>query len=209
MRITSFLAVSIFICTLFYACQKVPLTGRRQMVGLVSSSSMQQMSFSQYKTFMDSAKVLPANNAQAQMVARVGERIKQAAETYLQQHHHPEYLNGYAWEFKTVASNELNAWCMPGGKVCFYTGILPVCKTDDGIAVVMGHEIAHAIAEHGRERMSRAMMAQGITSVGAVAAGVATGNQQVMDLAGQVLGVGANVGGVYRIVENKRQKLTK
>jgi predicted Zn-dependent protease len=130
------------------------------------------------------------------MVARVGERIKKAAENYLIQQNLGYMLNGYNWEFRTVESKEINAWCMPGGKVVFYTGILPICKTEDGIAVVMGHEVAHAIAEHGRERMSRAMVAQGVTQVGAAAAGIYTGDQRVMAIAEQVLGIGTNLGGV-------------
>lgn len=94
-----------------------------------------------------------------------------------------------------MKSNEVNAWCMPGGKVCFYTGILPICKSEAGVAVVMGHEVAHAIAEHGRERMSNALIANGITQAGALATGIATGNQDLMNLAGQVLGIGTQVGG--------------
>lgn len=179
-----------------WACQRVPLTGRKQFVGLVSGDQMMTLSFQQYKGFLDTVKQVPASKADAQMVTRVGERIKKAAEDYLIQQNLGHMLDGYQWEFRTVESKELNAWCMPGGKVVFYTGILPTCKTEAGIAVVMGHEVAHAIAEHGRERMSRAMMAQGLTQVGAVAAGVATGDQRVMEAAGQVLGIGTTLGGV-------------
>jgi predicted Zn-dependent protease len=186
----------VVLVTFVLACQRVPLTGRKQMVGLVSGDQMMAMSFQQYKGFLDSAKQVPANKAEAQMVARVGERIKKAAENYLIQQNLGYMLNGYNWEFRTVESKEINAWCMPGGKVVFYTGILPICKTEDGIAVVMGHEVAHAIAEHGRERMSRAMVAQGVTQVGAAAAGIYTGDQRVMAIAGQVLGIGTNLGGV-------------
>jgi predicted Zn-dependent protease len=186
----------VVLVTFVLACQRVPLTGRKQMVGLVSGDQMMAMSFQQYKGFLDSAKQVPANKAEAQMVARVGERIKKAAENYLIQQNLGYMLNGYSWEFRTVESKEINAWCMPGGKVVFYTGILPICKTEDGIAVVMGHEVAHAIAEHGRERMSRAMVAQGVTQVGAAAAGIYTGDQRVMAIAEQVLGIGTNLGGV-------------
>ena len=186
--------IGLVIGTFLWACQQVPLTGRKQFVGLVSSNEMMSLSFQQYKGFLDSVKMVPASKADAQQVARVGEKIKKAAEDYLIQQNMGSALNGYQWEFRTVESKELNAWCMPGGKVCFYTGILPICKGDAGIAAVMGHEVAHAIAEHGRERMSRAMMAQGFTQVGALAAGVATGDQKVMEAAGQVLGIGANLG---------------
>lgn len=179
-----------------WACQRVPLTGRKQMVGLVSSDQMMAMSFQQYKGFLDTVKQVPSNKSDAKMVERVGERIKKAAEDYLIQQNLGHMLDGYSWEYRTVENKELNAWCMPGGKVVFYTGILPICKSEDGIAVVMGHEVAHAIAEHGRERMSRAMVAQGVTQVGAAAAGIYTGDQRVMEIAGQVLGIGTNLGGV-------------
>lgn len=190
--------------TLIWSCQKVPLTGRNQFVGLVSNDQMIQMSFAEYKGFMDTSKVVPTNNNDAAMIARVGGRIKTAVENYLIQNNYSQVINGYQWEFKLVQSKEINAWCMPGGKVCFYTGILPICKDEAGVAVVMGHEIAHAIASHGRERMSQAMAAQGITTLGAAGAGIYTGNQQVMDLVGQVLGVGATVG--YVLPNSRKQE---
>jgi metalloendopeptidase OMA1, mitochondrial len=186
----------VVLASFVWACQRVPLTGRKQMVGLVSGDQMMAMSFQQYKGFLDTVKQVPSNKSDAKMVERVGERIKKAAEDYLIQQNLGYMLDGYNWEFRTVESKELNAWCMPGGKVVFYTGILPICKSEDGIAVVMGHEVAHAIAEHGRERMSRAMVAQGVTQVGAAAAGIYTGDQRVMEIAGQVLGVGTTLGGV-------------
>jgi metalloendopeptidase OMA1, mitochondrial len=196
MRILKSISVLVLLSLVFSSCQRVPLTGRKQMVGLVGSDQMMAMAFTEYKGFMDTVKLAPENSAEAQMVSRVGERIKKATEDYLIQNGSGSLLDGYKWEFRTVQNKELNAWCMPGGKVCFYTGILPICKTEDGIAVVMGHEVAHAIAEHGRERMSRAMIAQGVTQVGAVAAGMATGDQRIMEIAGQVLGIGTQVGGV-------------
>lgn len=156
---------------------------------------MMALSYTEYKGFMDTSKVLPSSDPNAQMVSRVGEKIRKAAEDYLIANNLSKLLDGYQWEFKTVKSNEVNAWCMPGGKVCFYTGILPICKSEAGVAVVMGHEVAHAIAEHGRERMSNALIANGITQAGALATGIATGNQDLMNLAGQVLGIGTQVGG--------------
>ncbi|MFC3810031.1 M48 family metallopeptidase [Lacihabitans lacunae] len=192
------------------SCQRVPLTGRKQLVGLVSGEQMMALSFQQYKGFTDTVKVLNANNVNAQMVSRVGDRIKKSVEDYLIQNNLGHLLDGYQWEFRTVENKELNAWCMPGGKVCFYTGILPICQGESGVAVVMGHEVAHAIAEHGRERMSRAMLAQGFTQVGAIAAGVATGDERVMQTAGQVLGIGTQLGGVLpnsRKQESEADKL--
>lgn len=195
-RLSRILIGAFFLAVFIWSCQRVPLTGRKQFVGLVSSGDMMNLSYTEYKGFIDTSKVLPASDSRAQMVARVGDKIKRAAEDYLIQNKLGHLLDGYQWEFRTVESSQINAWCMPGGKVCFYTGILPICKTEAGIAVVMGHEVAHAIAEHGRERMSNAMAAQGFTQVGAIAAGVATGDQQIMNLAGQILGIGAQVGAV-------------
>lgn len=192
------------------SCQRVPITNRKQFVGMVSSDQMMALSFAQYNGFMDTSSVMSAKSKEGAMVARVGSRIKKAVEDYLIQNNYSEVIDGYQWEFNTVKSNELNAWCMPGGKVCFYTGILPICFSEDGIAVVMGHEIAHAIAEHGRERMSRALVAQGVTQVGAIAAGVITKNEQVMNTAGQVLGIGTQLGGVLpnsRKQESEADKL--
>jgi metalloendopeptidase OMA1, mitochondrial len=196
MRILKSISILVLLSIAISSCQRVPLTNRKQMVGLVGSDQMMAMAFTEYKGFMDTVKVAPENSAESQMVARVGERIKKATEDYLIQTENGKILDGYKWEFRAVQNKELNAWCMPGGKVCFYTGILPICASEDGIAVVMGHEVAHAIAEHGRERMSRAMIAQGVTQVGAVAAGMATGDQRVMETAGQILGIGTQVGGI-------------
>lgn len=195
-KLSRILIAGVFAIAFVWSCQRVPLTGRNQFVGLVKTGEMMTMSYTQYKGFMDTSKVLPASDQRSQMVARVGERIKKAAEDYLIENKMGHLLDGYQWEFRTVNSPEINAWCMPGGKVCFYTGILPICKTEEGIAVVMGHEVAHAIAEHGRERMSNAMVAQGVTQAGALATGIATGDQGLMNLAGQVLGIGSNVLGV-------------
>ncbi|MDP5120887.1 MAG: M48 family metallopeptidase [Spirosomaceae bacterium] len=172
-----------------FACQKVPLTGRSQFVGLMSQDAMLQMAFTEYKSFVDTSKVVPVRNRDAEMVTRVGTRIKTAVETYLIQNGFSKEIDGYQWEFTTVDNSQINAWAMPGGKVCFYTGILPICRDDAGVAVVMGHEIAHAIASHGRERMSRSIAAQGITQVGAVLAGIATGDERMVQTAGQVLGL--------------------
>ena len=202
--------VAVTLLMLIWACQRVPLTGRKQFVGLMPNEEMISMSFVEYKGFMDTSKVVSYGTKDAEMIARVGGRIKTAVENYLIQNNYSQVIDGYQWEFKLVQNKELNAWCMPGGKVCFYTGILPICIDEAGVAVVMGHEIAHAIASHGRERMSQAMAAQGITQIGAVAAGVYTGDQRVMEIVGQVLGVGSQLGVVLpnsRKQESEADKL--
>lgn len=202
------LTAFVFSFTIF-ACQKVPLTGRNQLVGFISQDVMLQTAFTQYRSFVDTSKVLPVRNRDAEMVNRVGSRIKTAVETYLIQNGYSEVIDGYQWEFTTVQNSQINAWAMPGGKICFYTGILPICRDDAGVAVVMGHEIAHAIASHGRERMSRAMLAQGITQGGALIAGVYSKNEQVMQTVGQVLGLAAPVGLVLPNSRNQESEADK
>jgi predicted Zn-dependent protease len=140
------------------ACAKVPLTGRSQL-HLIPSSEMMAMSAQQYGEFLKTNP--PSTNAQGTaQVQRVGVRIQHSVERYLTDHGLAARIRDYHWEFNLVESKDVNAWCMPGGKVVVYTGLLPVAKDDAGLAVVMGHEIAHAIAEHGSERMSQQMLAQ-------------------------------------------------
>ncbi|WP_419545580.1 M48 family metallopeptidase, partial [Odoribacter laneus] len=125
-------------------------------------------------------------------IKNIGKKIAQAVETYLKSQGMESRIEGFNWEFNLVQSKEMNAWCMPGGKVVFYEGILPVCKTDAGIAVVMGHEIAHAIARHGNERMSQQMLVQ----AGSVAAAYALKNkpETTQTVLGAAIGLGANYG---------------
>jgi len=149
----------IFIITpfLFLSCSTVPLTGRSQL-NFIPESTMFSMSFQEYDEFLKTNK-LSKNENQIQMVKRVGRKIQRAVEQFFQENLSRE-LENYKWEFNLVESPDVNAWCMPGGKVVVYTGILPIAQDDTGLAVVMGHEIAHAIAEHGNERMSQALVAQ-------------------------------------------------
>ena len=142
-------AASLFLIS----CGKVPITGRKQL-NLIPGSQMMSMSFQQYDQFLKENQV-SSNQEQTAMVKRVGQRIQSAVELYFAEKGLSEQLKDYKWEFNLVDSPEANAWCMPGGKVVFYTGILPITKNETGLAVVMGHEIAHAIAQHGNERMSQ------------------------------------------------------
>ena len=137
---------------LIAGCSKVPLTGRSQL-NLIPSSEMMSMSQTQYADFLKQNP--PSTNAAGQaQVKRVGTRIQHAVEAYAQQNNLTKRLEGYQWEYNLVESQEVNAWCMPGGKVVVYSGLLPVAQSDTGLAVVLGHEIAHAVAEHGGERMT-------------------------------------------------------
>ena len=139
-------------------CSTVAITGRKQL-NLIPDGELLSMSARQYDGFLKENR-LSGDSSGARLVRRVGERIRSAVETYFRDRGLRDELNGYAWEFNLVESEELNAWCMPGGKVVFYSGIIPVCGDEAGVAVVMGHEVAHAVAKHGAERMSEGLLAQ-------------------------------------------------
>lgn len=140
------------------ACTTVPITGRQQL-NIVPMSSMLSMSFQQYDQFLRE-NALSTDAEKTAMVKRVGNRISHVVEQYFIQNNLSGELKNYGWEFNLVENKEVNAWCMPGGKVVFYTGILPLTQDENGLAVVMGHEIAHAVAKHGNERMSQGLLAQ-------------------------------------------------
>lgn len=151
--ISLFLIVSLFLVS----CSTVPVTGRKQLK-LVPYSTMLSMSFQQYSQFLETSE-LSSNKRDEQMVKHVGRKIQKAVENYLFEKNMSEKVKGYDWEFNLIEDEQPNAWAMPGGKVVVYTGILPTTKDETGLAVVMGHEIAHAIAEHGRERFSQGLIA--------------------------------------------------
>ena len=152
------LVPALTLAVLFASCSSVPLTGRRQL-NLIPSSTMLSMSATEYGDFLKSNKI-SSDKINTDMVTAVGHRVQSAVEKYMAQNNLSDRLNGYKWEFNLVESDQVNAWCMPGGKVVVYTGILPVTKDENGLAVVLGHEIAHAIAEHGGERMTQGLLAQ-------------------------------------------------
>lgn len=143
---------------LLLSCSTVPITGRKQL-SLIPAGEMLSMSYQQYGDFLKSNK-LSTNQEQTQMVKRVGGKIQNAVERYFAEKGLSDQLKDYRWEVNLVESKDVNAWCMPGGKIVVYTGILPITQTEAGLAVVMGHEVSHAIAEHGNERMSQGLLAQ-------------------------------------------------
>ncbi|MDP3444269.1 MAG: M48 family metallopeptidase, partial [Ignavibacteria bacterium] len=151
-------SVLFLVFTTLVSCSSVPITGRKQL-SLIPASQVMSMSFQQYDDFLKENK-LSSNTQQTAMVKRVGLNIQKAVESYFQQKGMSDVLKGYNWEFNLIESPDANAWCMPGGKVVFYTGILPITKDETGMAVVMGHEVAHAIAEHGTERMSQGLLTE-------------------------------------------------
>src|SRR5690606_5122057 len=176
---------------LLYACAKVAVTGRQQL-SLVSNSEILPLAEQQYDSVVRSAR-LSTNQQQTAMVKSVGSRIQRAVERYMAEHNASAELQGFQWEFNLIDDpNMVNAWCMPGGKVAFYTGIMPICKDEAGVAVVMGHEVAHAIAHHARERMSQALVANGL--LGTLGAALGQNPTLTKELFFQAVGVGAQVG---------------
>jgi predicted Zn-dependent protease len=141
-------------------CSKVPISGRRQL-SLLPESQLITMSVQQYSAFISEHPKVPASNKNTQMVQRVGSKISKAVVEFLKTENQSKRVEGFNWEFNLVEDNMVNAWCMPGGKVVIYTGILPTTMNEEGLAVVMGHEVAHAIARHGNERMSQQLAIQG------------------------------------------------
>jgi predicted Zn-dependent protease len=174
------------------ACKSVPLTGRKQLA-FIPSSELNSLSFSSYEAVKDSSRVV-TGTPDARMVDRCGKRIQAAVEKYFADGNQSGVLDGFEWEFILIDENIVNALCMPGGKVAFYTGILPYTKTEEGLAVVMGHEIAHAIAQHGNERMSQAL----VTQLGAVTLSVALSEkrEETQALFMGAYGIGAQLGAI-------------
>jgi predicted Zn-dependent protease len=150
-------------------CSTNAVTGRKQLT-LFPESTLQQQALTEYQSFLSQNKVVASSaNKDAEMVKRVGQRIARAITTYYSQKGLSAELNGYKWEFNLVDNKEVNAWCMPGGKVVVYTGLLNYTQNEAALAVVMGHEITHAVAHHGNERMSQGAIAQGLEIVGNLA----------------------------------------
>jgi len=183
----------LFIALLLTGCILNKVTGRKQL-SLISDSELRLMAVSQYNTFLSENKVLnPGSSRDAAAVTRVGTRIANAITKYYNSVGKESVLEGYAWEFNTIDDNKVvNAWCMPGGKVAVYTGLLPVTRNENALAIVMGHEIAHSIAKHGNERMSQAMVQQ----LGGMALEIALAQkpEETQDLFMMSYGIGSQVG---------------
>lgn len=181
------------------ACATVPLTGRRQL-SLVDESAIQKEAALAYQQFLgDPSTRIVRNTSDAQLVQRVGTRIANAVTQFLNENGYAGQYN-FKWEFSLVADEQINAWCMPGGKVAVYTGILPVTKNEAGLATVLGHEIAHAIAKHSSERMSQALAAQ----LGGVAVDVATAENSATTRA--VINTAYGLGGQLALMSYSRNQ---
>jgi len=170
-------------------CTTNPFTGKKTLA-LVPNSQILPMAFQQYDTFLSENKVV-TGTSDAQMITNVGQKIATAAERWLNANGYAGYTKDYQWEYNLVDDETVNAWCMPGGKIVFYTGILPIANGEAGVAAIMGHEVAHALANHGQQRMSAGQL----QALGAVAGNVALSkdpeNQQIFN---QAYGIGTTVG---------------
>ena len=184
--------VSVWLSMLLFlaACSSVPLTGRKQML-LVSDSEVLSSSLTQYSDYMKTATKSTSKNGSA-MVTRVGKKIAAATEQYLKNNGLESEIKNFSWEFNLVKDDQVNAFCMPGGKIVVYEGLMQLVDSDDELAVVVGHEVAHAVAKHSNERMSQQLMAQ----YGAQIIGQALSNKSaaVQQIGNSVYGLGAQYG---------------
>ena len=196
----------LLVIALFSGCSKNLVTGRKQLK-LVSETELQSMANTEYDTFLKANPVVSSSDNNAQMVKRVGSRIASAIKKYYDGKGQTSVLEGYQWEFNLVNNKEINAWCMPGGKVVVYTGILPVTQDEASLAVVLGHEIAHAVAQHGSERVSQGLLQQ----FGGTALQVALSGkpEQTQNLFLTAYGVGTNIGAVLPYSRNAENEADK
>jgi len=185
--ISLILAVTFFILT---GCGSVPITGRKQML-LVSDQEVLTLSLQEYDKFMKTAPK-STDKANTALVQKVGRNIANAVESYLNSNGMSDMVKEYSWEFNLVKSSDVNAFCMPGGKIVVYEGILPVTRDETGLAVVLGHEVAHAVAKHSNERMSQAVLQE----YGSAALGMALDGRSaaVQQIASSVYGLGTQLG---------------
>lgn len=184
-------AITLSLIFVLAACATVPITGRKQL-SLVPANQMMALASEQYKTTISQSN-LSDDGAEVQRLNRVGDRVIRAVEQYLADNGQSQLTQGYHWEVNLIEDDKvINAWAMPGGKIAFYSGIMKLFDTDDEVAVVMSHEIAHAIASHGGERMSQMLVAQ----LGGIGLEVALANkpQETRDMAQLAYGIGAQVG---------------
>lgn len=187
-KVVSLVGIIAFIVS----CATNPFTGKKTLA-FVSNDQLFPASFAQYNQVLNENKVLTGTK-DSEMITRVGQRIAVAAERWLNANGYQGYLEDYKWEYKLIESEQVNAWCMPGGKIAFYTGILPIAQNETGVAAIMGHEVAHALANHGQQRMSSGMLQQ----AGGVAVAVASGNEspEKQQMWMQAYGIASTVGGM-------------
>jgi len=172
----------------FAACFKNPVTGRSS-VNIVDEGEMRTLATQQYATFLSQNPPVTTGSRDAEMVQRVGSRLASAVGTYLTQKGQASLISGYQWQFNLINNSAANAWCMPGGKVVVYSGIMPLVQNEAGLATVLGHEIAHAVSRHGNERMSQGLLAQ--AGGAALSVALANNSAQTQDIFNGVYGIGS------------------
>jgi predicted Zn-dependent protease len=182
---------AVVLSLIVFGCTKNALTGKSRL-NLISGKQLEDMAVSEYRTFLSQSKVLSStSNKDAEMVKRVGTRIANAISEYYKMNGKEDFTKGYQWEFNLVDDKQVNAWCMPGGKVVVYTGLLPVAQNEAALAIVLGHEITHAVAEHGASRMNEAVGLQGL---GALGDALTSGNAKVNNIFNNIYGPAAQLG---------------
>ncbi len=175
---------------LMYACSSVPITGRQQL-SLVSDSEVMSLSLQEYSDYIKTAQK-STDKTNTALVVKVGQNIANAVAAYYKSVGQESLLSGYSWEFNLIKDDQVNAFCMPGGKIVVYEGILPYTQNETGLAVVLGHEVAHAVAKHANERMSQQVAAQyGSAALGAV---LGSKSETTQAIASTVYGLGAQYG---------------
>jgi predicted Zn-dependent protease len=190
MRKFSLIILLIVAITIIQSCSTIPIIGRRQL-NLLPESQLAAMSLTSYQEFLDTNNVI-SSGENYEMVKSTGRRISASVEQFMSDNDMEDRLKNFNWEYNLVDDPTPNAWAMPGGKIVFYDGIMPLCQNEDGVAVVMGHEIAHAVARHGNERMSQGLFAQ----LGGMALDVALSEQpeQTRNIFLSAYGLGSQVG---------------
>lgn len=186
------LIILFFAGIIVVSCTQNAITGRKQFI-LLPETEVQSMALQEYQSFLSQNKVVnTTTNKDAEMVRRVGQRISAVVEKYYADKGLSNALEGYKWEYNLVDSKEINAWCMPGGKIVVYTGLLPVTQNEAALAVVMGHEVSHALFQHGNSRMSQGLVQQ----LGGVALSVALASkpEATQQLFQTAYGLGSQVG---------------
>jgi predicted Zn-dependent protease len=186
------------------ACTTNPFTGKKT-IAIIPNSQILPMAFQQYDQFLAENKVVKATT-DANRINNIGQKIAAASERYLTANGYAGYLKDYAWEYNLVQDDAVNAWCMPGGKIVFYTGIMPIAQSDAGVAAIMGHEVAHALANHGQQRMSAGQIQQ----LGAVAGNIALANDpENQEMFNQYYGVGTQLGVMLPFSRNHESEADK
>ena len=193
MKLKRIVAIVLFAALLIACGTTNPFTGKKTLsLPGTGNTTLFPTAFQQYNQVLSESKVV-TGTSQSEMIQRIGEKITTAAERWLDANGHQGYMNDYKWEYTLIEDDIVNAWAMPGGKVAFYTGILPIANTEARVAAIMGHEIAHALANHGQQRMSAGMIQQGIALGGNIAL---QNNPKTLNVFNQSYGIGSQVLGV-------------